>query len=490
MNQKAKRKEVAQKSLFKSESAAFTAIAAVLLLGLAFTIISVVKLNYVPEWKIDAEREYSYDAWSDMEEVKTRGDIFTRFMDSDINYPYGLSATVPFGMGGGEIPVFEPSKSNGKLTVNTEECRMDITFGNHAPYTVECGGITYYSENRQYPNQVFRYENGALILAQGENSQMKRMPLFNIKEDMSNYTVTINAINLSGEPASISANTFTALRLTGNRSCAYLNSDVYTTEANESIDSFNLTIYTQYTDAWTTYLNNTDSWTTYLNSTTKKELEYGIDYTIDSTDDYVRLSFLPASNPYNIYFNKTELCAELAGGVLTGGTTPGGYIGEWYFFEKASGNYKGNPITIDTLLLQDYDSTVVLSSGNSPGEELNPYNPTNDFIHNLQYKNQDLDLNFGFHNNTSFESAPTSATVRMIYRYEKSDSELPTLEMGFTGGNSKTIIPRENWSLYEETFSIPPSSNSLSDLNFILTVKTASKNQGTLHIDYLAIRLN
>lgn len=198
---------MSRKSLFKSESAAVVAIAAVLLLWLAFTLISVVKLNHAPEWKIDAEREYSYDAWSSMKDVKTRADIFTRFMESDAGYPYGLSAIVPFKMGGGDVPVFEPSKSNSKLAVNTEECTMTITFANHIFPPVDCGGVTYYSENRQYPDQVFRYENGALILAQGENSQMKRGPLFNIQENMGNYTVTINVINLTGDSESISAST-------------------------------------------------------------------------------------------------------------------------------------------------------------------------------------------------------------------------------------------------------------------------------------------
>ncbi|WP_235283575.1 MULTISPECIES: hypothetical protein [unclassified Methanosarcina] len=301
---------MSRKSLLKSESAAAIAIAAVLLLGLAFTIISVVKLSHVPEWKIDAERDYSYDAWSNMEDVKTRADIFTRFMSSDINYPYGLSATVPFSMGGGDVPVFEPSKSNGKLAVNTEECTMNITLAKHPddPHTVDCGGVTYYSENRQYPDQVFRYENGALILAQGENSQMKRKPSFEIQknETNDNYTVTINAINLTGEPESISSSTPTALRLTGYSIDTVLNSDVYTV-ADGPIDSFNLTICTHYTDAWATYLNNT----------AKKELEYGIDYTINSTDDYVCLSFFPTGNNYSIYVNKTVLCAELgAGGSL------------------------------------------------------------------------------------------------------------------------------------------------------------------------------
>ncbi|MCC4769798.1 hypothetical protein FXV91_06170 [Methanosarcina sp. DH2] len=37
--------------LSKSESAAVTAIAAVLLLALIFTVLSVVRIGYVPEWK-------------------------------------------------------------------------------------------------------------------------------------------------------------------------------------------------------------------------------------------------------------------------------------------------------------------------------------------------------------------------------------------------------------------------------------------------------
>jgi len=293
---------MARKNLLKSESAAAIAIAAVLLLGFAFTIISVVKLNYAPEWKIDAERDYSYDAWSSMEDVKTRAEIFTWFMESDINYPYGLSATVPFSMGGGDVPVFEPSKSNSKLSVNTEECIMNITFNNHS-FNETCGGVTYYSENRQYPNQIFRYENGALILAQDNNSQMKREPLFNITENMGKYTVTINAISLTGETESISSSSLTALRLTGYSIKHVLNSDDY----NESIDSVNLSISTHYTDAWTNYFNNTAK---------DAGLEYDIDYKITYPDsDCVCLSFLPAgNNTYNIYVNKTVIDTKLEAG--------------------------------------------------------------------------------------------------------------------------------------------------------------------------------
>ena len=307
MNQGTKVNDMSRKSLLKSESAAAIAIAAVLLLGLAFTMISVVKLNHAPEWKIDAERDYSYDAWGNMEDVKNRIDLFTRFMDSNSNYSgYGLSATVPFSMGGGDVPVFEPSKSNSKLSVNNEEYTMNITLANHSfSHKIDCGGVTCYSENRQYPDQVFRYENGALIMAQGESSQMKRKPSFDIQKiDNENYVITINAINLTGETTSVSSSTLAALRLTGCYINPILNSS--TDYLNESINSFNMSICTCYTDAWATYLNDTAK---------EAGLEYGTDYQITYPDSgCVCLSFLPTGNNYSIYVNKTIIGAELGTG--------------------------------------------------------------------------------------------------------------------------------------------------------------------------------
>lgn len=468
---------MARKSLSKSESAAAIAIAAVLLLGLAFTIISVVKLNYTPEWKIDAERDYSYDAWSNMEDIKTRVDIFTRFMESDANYPYGLSATVPFSMGGGDIPVFEPSKSNSKLTVNTEECTMNITFGNHTLDPINCGGITYYSKNRQYTDQVFRYENGALILAQGNNSQMKRDPLFNITKDMGNYTVTISAINITGEPESVSSSTFTALRLTGCLIDPVLNTDVYM-KANETINTFNLSISTRYTDAWATYFNNTAK---------DAGLEYDTDYKITYPDsNCVCLSLLPTGNKtYNIYINQTVLCAELGrngGGVLPGGSTPSGSenmmkLGKWYTFELSD---NGTAI----LPLKDYKTGFVFPA--SSGTDVKLVNYDKDYAPNaFEYSmTTSFEDTFRFNSFTSFSSKPNMATIRMVYYHDlnplNGNIQVEEKSIKFLDGT------KGNWYLYNETTPIDIADPS--DLTLYLNIDP--QNAKSIKIDYLALRLD
>ncbi|KKH46400.1 hypothetical protein [Methanosarcina sp. 1.H.A.2.2] len=481
MNQETRGKEeMSRKNLLKSESAAAIAIAAVLLLGLAFTIISVVKLNYAPEWKTNAERDYSYDAWSNMEDVKTRADIFTRFMSSDINYPYGLSATVPFSMGGGDVPVFEPSKSNSKLAVNTEECTMSITFGNHTLDPVHCGGVTYYSENKQYPDQVFRYENGALILAQGENSQMKHDPLFNITEDMGNYTVTFNAINLTGGPESVSSSTLTALSLTGCLIDPVLNTDVYM-KANETINTFNLSISTHYVDAWATYFNNTAK---------DAGLEYDTDYKITYPDSScVCLSVLPTGNKtYNIYVNQTVLCAELGrrGGALPGGALPSGSgnvmeLGTWYTFELSDNeteilplkDYKPGfvfPTEVGNVYLKDYDDKS--------------YEP-NEVKYPMETPFEDT---FRFSSFTRFSTKPKSATIRMIY---KLDYTSPSVTMNVAGNKPEhgVLIGDNNgkeYYLYNETTSI--NITDPSDLTYYLNINP--HNGKNFHIDYLAVRLD
>jgi len=475
------KKEMSRKSLLKAESAAAVAIAAVLLLGLAFTVISIVKLNYAPEWKIDAERDFSYDAWSNMEDVKTRADLFTQFMSADINYPYGLSATVPFSMGGGDVPVFEPSKSNSKLAVNTEECTMNITFGNHTLDPVDCGGVTYYSENRQYPDQIFRYENGALILAQGDNSQMKRDPLFNIQKNMSNYnyTVTINAISLTGDTESISSSTLTALRLTGCSVDPVLNSDDY----NQSIDSLNLSISTRYTDAWTTYLNNTAK---------DAGLKYGTNYTINSTDDCVCLSFLPSGNNYSIYVNKTVLCAELGrtggGGNLPGGSLSGGSgnvmkKGIWYYFDTVSdSNYKQY-----MNYLKDYNSGVNLSI-NSTGKELNGYTASSN-VFPFSLNNNPSELTFKFSNFTTFESKPSSVTLVMIYHPTVDTPKYLNMSIA---GKSVPILTGDSkkyWYLYNQTVDVTGISMDYPS-NLTLYMKIEEHNNKYINVDYLAVRLN
>jgi hypothetical protein len=313
---KMRRVEKTTEGLFNSESAASTVIAAVLLLSIIFTIFAVVRIAYVPEWKNDAEQLHMSEVQRDMTELKSTADIITLLQFSNSNSTPEKSSltvpsvTIPISMGGGEVPILEPSKSSGTLSVNTEPCNIIITNNSSTQEILNdqiCGGITYYSNNRQYVDQALRYENGALILKQGSRSLMRQFPAFSISRNLtdnnySDYNVSIQEIGISGNPDTISSDTYASLTLTGLSS----NTPTYV----GIFDSFNFKIITKYPDAWKSYLNETAN---------KAKLVHPNNFTLENnTSDNgvyeVDFNLTGSKNLYRLYIRNSSTLAELGVG--------------------------------------------------------------------------------------------------------------------------------------------------------------------------------
>jgi hypothetical protein len=292
-------KEKARKEIFSSESAAATVIAAVLLLSIIFALFAVVRIAYVPEWKTDAEQSHMSEVQRDMVELKSTADMIALLQSLNLNSsPEEFPVTVPVSMGGGEIPILEPSKASGALSVNTEPCNITInrnsSNSSFPPIIADCGGITYRSNNRQYVDQVFRYENGALILKQGNRSVMKQSPLFSIQQTDGKYNFSIRAIKVKGKSDTISSDTYASLLLTGLKPEITSNS-----RDLGKIDNFTCTILTEYPDAWFSYFNGIAE---------NAGLECGTDYILKKTNEtdpnnvsYYKVSFsFPHTGSKNI----------------------------------------------------------------------------------------------------------------------------------------------------------------------------------------------
>lgn len=489
----------------KSESAAATIILAVLLLGLVFTMVSIVRLEYVPEWKCAAEQDHMYEIWNDFQELKIRIDMLSRLMESS-SYPANdFSITVPFRMGKGDIPVFEPSRSDGKLEVNKERCVMIITLYNSTNevmkfYNFSCGGITCYLQNKQYPDQFFRYENGALILSDGASSVMRQPPIFTIENETidgsnsnsNSYTVNIRAVQLSGKADSVSSNTITPLELTGLSS-----NQVYDSSENENtnLKAFNLTIATKYPDAWISYLNETAK---------NAGLKYDTDYEIEKRDpDCVYFKFIHTDdkNLDRLCINESviEAALRVGGSSLSSedfGSQESGEgddiseseedtsenentmkLNQWYCFETVSGT------NVDLSKLKDYDSKSNFLTQKSG--KLSDYSSNNAFEHNL---NNQLESTFGFNSFTEFESQPNSVTILMVYQCNLNSDPYMT----FAGNKLDKTLQKgtgNNWYLYKQDISAA-SINDPSDLKFYLNIDKKGEGKKYINIDYLAVRPN
>lgn len=480
-------REKAGKSFFNSESAGATVVAAVLLLSIIFTVLAVVRIEYVPMWKTDAEQSHMSDVQKDMAELKSTADMVSLFTSSDSNTSaHGFPVTVSFSMGGGEIPILEPSKSSGTLSLNTERCKMIIipqrSSVSSSPKIVDCGGITYLSNNREYLNQIFRYENGALILSQEDRSLMRQPPSFNIKQtNGNNYTVSIHAIKMKGDPDSISSNTDASLRLTGLYA-----EPIYDSNDSGGIDSFTCTILTGYPDAWISYLNETAK---------DAGLEYDTDYELDKiSSDTVSVSFLSngSKNLERLNLSESVIQAELgAGGSLESRETNGSEsneekdksvmeLGKWYTFELSD---NGTSIA----RLKDFEAGTDFSTdGSGKDKKYNNYNPLNAYSYNL---NNIYYETFHFNSFTDFESSVSKVTVRMIYR---SDSNPTTISSLSISGNSLDKLEpndyqQQYWYLFNETRDV--SVNYPSELNLSINIGQVNGNKD-IYIDYIAVRLD
>ena len=506
-------REKAGKSLFNSESGVATVIATVLLLSIIFAVLVMIRVEYVPEWKIDAEKLHMNEVQKDMTELKSTADMVSLLMASDSNFSTsGFPITIPFSMGGGEIPIFEPSKSSGTLSVNKDCCMMTIvpirSSVAGSPQIVEnaivvnCGGITYLSNNRKYLDQVLRYENGALILAQGDKSLMKQLPSFNIQETSeNNYTVSIQAIKIMGKPDAVSSNTDLSLRLTG-----ISNNFTYNSSDTGDIDSFNCTIITDYPDAWIFYLNETAK---------NAGLDYGTDYEFERPDpNYVYFEFMPKGDKKleRLKVSESLIQADLgAGNTLSiedvGSPDSGGdgdkpvdedksfmELGKWYYFDTFTGTYEGTLISSDITdpnMLKDLDKAYSLPAGSFRSEKLDSsYNKVNDFNYRMDKNSKTLNLSFGFTSFSSFNSTstPTHATICMIYSFN--NSAKPNIVMTLAGTGNDAFQPKDSWCLYNQTLSITPEDPNDITLNLKVNTDNGNYASGTFYIDYLAIYLS
>jgi len=223
-----------------------------------------------------------------------------------------ITRNIPLHIGSWQMPLIGTTMSTGTVSVNTARCKMTITpkngIGkiNGSETVINCGTIAYNSNNEYYVDQTFKYENGALILAQKEQSVMKLYPSIRVCEvSPGNYSFLIYAVEIQGPVDTLSSNADSSIYL---KNCSFGN--IYDSDGHGNVDSFGLTLDTDHPDAWETYFNE---------MLTGAGLENNKDYALKLTEnDSLSLSF-PMDGSNNsldrLYVGKTAVNAELVNGL-------------------------------------------------------------------------------------------------------------------------------------------------------------------------------
>jgi len=171
-------------------------VVAVLLIGLAVTILSVVQLVYVPNWMEEIESEHIDEVFNQFCQLKLVIDT-----QSAIKKNYTPIVT-SINLGVNKIPFFMSTRAAGGLDIIDDACIVNISNGTKI-YTYYLGTIRFTSANAYYiPDQSisFIYENGALITSQTAGNALNIKPSFAFE----NNTIYINMVDISSVGGKIS----------------------------------------------------------------------------------------------------------------------------------------------------------------------------------------------------------------------------------------------------------------------------------------------
>jgi len=218
-------------------------VVAVMLIGLLFAFLSVVQLNYVPDWSEEREAEHIETVANQFTQMKFSVDILSNIAVS------GNKITTPLTLGTQEIPLpfLKSDKSFGFLRVFTDECMINITDKNPISYSNTVGSVKYSSRNSNYVNVDFIYEAGGIITNQDSGNTMYVMPYFDV-ESSSTVDITYDIINLIED----TGNKYT----TGHGNIPLKLEYIQTTSSTiNNVDT--ITFFSSYLTAWYNFVNDT-----------------------------------------------------------------------------------------------------------------------------------------------------------------------------------------------------------------------------------------
>lgn len=287
-------------SFYKSESGIAAAVAAALLLGIIVVSMTTIQVQYVPVWKEDAEYAHMSDVWQDMSRFKSNVDILAAGLEMNPNSRITLNS--PIQLGGSDVPFIGGMKTGGTLTVNNAvsgiliEVNDDIGGYNTSQNLSDIGSVSYCPTNVHSVEEIYCYENGALIVTQNGRSVMKLFPGIVLEDGAGIASVNLSAriATLEGTRGVMASNSIENIRLTSQDFINIYDSDHEYTSGNATtkanVTSVDLTIYTENTEAWKKYFED---------SANEIKLQEGTDYNITREDYSVKFSLFPENKTIN-----------------------------------------------------------------------------------------------------------------------------------------------------------------------------------------------
>jgi type II secretory pathway pseudopilin PulG len=234
--------------LREEEEAAAGVVAIMLAILVVILLVTMVTGVWMPVWMEKREANQIQRVTADFGGIKAT--IDNQILQGDTTF----SVANPITLGTEGFAMFG-TDSSGTFSINhfrNDELEFYCNVQNQSGEVnvTATGGMKYVSNNQYYVDQELAYENGALILDQGDGEVVRIGPQFTVEKFGPVVKITFVQITVSGIETSIQ----------GTNTILFQTQLVTYTSASHLFtppEWLNITMITEYTTAWTRFFNNT-----------------------------------------------------------------------------------------------------------------------------------------------------------------------------------------------------------------------------------------
>jgi len=285
---------IQMKNVKNSNDAVVGIVATFLIVGLIVTVISMIQAVYIPKWMEQTEADHMEVVADQFSQLKFAIDTQSAIKEPDT--PISTSIT----LGNKELPFLTSSRAYGSLDILSDDCMLTINYSNFTKSkSYPLGIIKYSSANAYFLNQAYICEAGAVILSQSQGNTMSIKPAFSVGYGYGsdiNISFTITNISTIGGKRSI-----------GGYGTYPIQTEFSEVDVTNFADVKNITIETNYQNAWQKFINNT------LINSGLNHYSYGANFSMIVDDESMILKFTN-STTVNLKLKYVKINAQIAPG--------------------------------------------------------------------------------------------------------------------------------------------------------------------------------
>jgi hypothetical protein len=237
-----------RRAVRRDEEGAAGVVSILLAILVIVILITIVTSFWIPEWMETIENDHSKEVNSQFGHIKSS--IDKQILNGDTKFLIGN----PLTLGAKGFSVWG-TDSTGTFSINSfrnDQLAYYCNVRNESgEVNVTCtGGMRYESNNIHYVNQHLSYENGAIILGQGDGQVIRTRPQFTIEKNGPVVHMGFVLITVSGLETSV---TGTGTIIVQTKLVTYTSAQF----VHDIPQWVNITLTTEYPKAWARFYNNT-----------------------------------------------------------------------------------------------------------------------------------------------------------------------------------------------------------------------------------------